>query len=132
MPSCLTLAAIGLHLASYHTDAPTNKAYGPAYNNVNPGVYAATKCGLIVGTYRNSIRRQTAYIGLNQDIKLTKNVGLFGSIALATGYEKTIISMGMIGAYGQVNNYRLRLGYIPKFEKMNDTHVFHVTIERRF
>lgn len=58
-------AELVIHTASFHTDRhPTTKASGGAYNEQNPGLGFRQDFGaaaLQVGTYRNSIRRQSAY-----------------------------------------------------------------------
>ncbi len=126
---CLALAAIGLHLASIHSHTPTNKVYGPEYNNNNPGVYVQTECGLTVGAYYNSLGRLSTHVGFTVDIPHTP---LFVSGGVATGYYAPVIPMGMVGLRADRGPVRMRIGYIPKVGKINDTHVVHLMIERRF
>lgn len=52
---CAALVAVGLHVATWHS-------YGH-FNNVNPGVYAECSNGLTVGTYENSVFKQSVYVG---------------------------------------------------------------------
>lgn len=131
MGSCLALAAIGLHLASYHTDRPSNPEYGPSYNNANPGLYVQTKCGLTVGGYYNSIGRFTAHAGYTYD---APTLPVFVSFGIATGYNYKIpvVPMAMAGFYVNRGDYRMRIGWIPKLGTANDTHVLHLMAESRF
>ena len=46
---------IGLHVVSLHSS--------PGLNNTNPGVYVKTQAGYTAGTYFNSERRQSFYLG---------------------------------------------------------------------
>lgn len=119
--SCLSILAVGLHLASVHSV--------PSYNNNNPGVYVQTEC-LTIGAYYNSERSFSVHAGYTYDVPKTP---FFVAAGLATGYRAApIIPMAMVGLRADAGPYRLRLGYIPKLHKMNDTHVFHLMVERRF
>jgi hypothetical protein len=123
--SCLTLAAIGLHLASYHSDRPTRQDVVTEYNNVNPGLYVKSECGLMAGVYRNSIERTSVYLGYAYE---PRGLPVFVSAAVSTGYYDTVTPIVMAG----VKIGQFRIGYIPKFSKMNDTHVVHLMFERKF
>lgn len=127
--TCLAIAAIGLHLASVHTDRPTNPVYGPEYNNINPGAYVKAECGLTAGLYYNSIRKMTGYVAYTYD---PAGLPLFASVGVATGYDRPVTPIAMAGLRVDAGSYRLRVGYIPKVGKTNDTHVFHLMIERKF
>ena len=67
---------IGLHVFSLHSQ--------PNFNNINPGVYCDTG-NFIVGTYLNSEKKQSVYIGKNFQ---GENFGLM--IGGVTGYVKKI------------------------------------------
>jgi hypothetical protein len=73
----LTGVVIGLHVASAHIPQGNE-------NNFNPGIYARMPSGLTVGTYYNSVRRQSFYAGYTYD--------LFGPVSVTvggvTGYNK--------------------------------------------
>lgn len=135
--SCAALIALGLHLASWHS--------APGYNNANPGLYARSSCGLIedsadlqdgvqIGTYYNSERAQTVYAAWVVDAQpfaRARWFGLFGTAGLATGYRAhPVIPLVMGGITAQpADRLKLRLGYIPKAGKLNDTHVIHLALE---
>jgi hypothetical protein len=63
---------VGVHVGSYHTSKQDSTA-GKPWNNVNPGIYYMwDNEGLssflpdgryVIGTYFNSIRKQSAYVG---------------------------------------------------------------------
>lgn len=127
---CTTIAAVGLHLASFHSPAYD-------YNNLNPGVYIRSECNIVFGTYYNSQRRQTFYIGYAFE---DADIPVFAIVALGTGYgyadepARPISPIGMIGIRSpDMKSFRVRLGYIPRIsDKISDSHVFHFMLEKRF
>ena len=62
--------AIGIHLATYHTDR------SQGYNEFNPGIYAECE-GPTIGTYYNSVRERSTYIGWTEH---------FGPFSLTAGF----------------------------------------------
>ena len=125
---CLALAAIGLHLVSQHTE--------PGYNNVNPGVYVRSECGITAGVYKNSFRRGSVYISYSYD---PKDLPIWASVGAITGYRKlpgTNFRLSPLAIVGlktpEYKGYRLRLGYIPHVEPMTHTNVFHLMLEKEF
>lgn len=52
---------VGLHIGSWHTSKVDHVA-GRPWNNYNPGIYARWD-NIVVGTYLNSIRKQSYYVG---------------------------------------------------------------------
>jgi hypothetical protein len=126
--SCFKIAALLMHVASYHTDAPSNGAYGPKYNNVNPGLAVRTECGLSAGVYYNSIRKVSVYGAYTYDFK---RLPLFVSVGVATGYDTPIAPIAMVGVRVKLSDqFRLRAAYIPKIsQRMNDSHIAHFALE---
>jgi hypothetical protein len=138
--SCAALAAIGLHLLSWHS--------APQYNDVTPGFYARSSCGLVADTaqlqdgvqaggYYNSERRWSFYAGYVIDAKPLPRApwfGVFGSVAVATGYkEKALLPIALVGVTAQLDDdWRLRAGYAPKAGKLNDTHLITTALEYVF
>ena len=118
--TCATLAAIGMHLASYHT--------APDRNNVNPGLYATTECGLTAGVYYNSFERPSVYVGYVYDMR---KLPVFATLAVATGYRNPVTVTGLVGARIDVGDARIRLGYVPKIKGVNAGHLVHLTLEWR-
>lgn len=121
--SCAALAAIGLHLASWHSL--------PGFQNVNPGLYARNACGWQIGAYRNSEDRGTVYVSKLWD---AKRLPIWGSVALATGYrESPVVPIPMAGIRIRLpENLTLRVGYIPRVHHFNEPHVIHAAIELGF
>lgn len=126
--TCAALAAIGLHLASWHSD--------PRFSGVNPGVYAQTDCGVVAGAYRNSERRLTVYAGWSFD---PDDSPVWASAAIATGYgppegkARPVTPIAMVGLKRDLGaRLRVRVGYVPRLGRFNQTHVVHLMIERRF
>lgn len=75
----LTIASlvIGVHLASVHFPQE------PYQNNNNPGWYVKTQSGLTLGTYRNTINRDSFYLGQtfsHEPFSLT--------LGIISGYQK--------------------------------------------
>lgn len=73
----LLALTVGIHIGSYHWD---NK---PEYNNNNVGIYVRTKDGWHLGTYLNTFRKQTVYLGHGWELSQHVNVMVGG----ATGYK---------------------------------------------
>lgn len=121
--TCAALAAIGLHLASWHSL--------PGFEGVNPGAYVRTECGWQAGLYRNSEDRFTVYAGKVWDMK---RLPLWGSVALATGYrELPVTPIAMAGIRVRLpGRLNLRVGYIPRIHGLNEPHVIHAAIEKEF
>ena len=58
-----SIVAIGLHVGTAHIDPDM------PLNDFNPGIYAVLDNGVTVGTYYNSIRKQTVYAGYTTKYK---------------------------------------------------------------
>ena len=124
--NCLAIATIGLHLVSWHDTG--------GYNNVNPGVYTKTECGITIGAYENSINKTTVYVGYTYD---PPKLPVWASVAIATGYKPetnmTLTPIGMVGLKSQqYKGTRFRIGYIPKIKGVNQVNVLHLTFEKSF
>ena len=85
MSGCLsTVAAIGMHLASWHAD--------PGFNNLNLGGLVRYDCVILgaqpqLGTYYNSERGVTAYAALEWEYNREARVTPFLVLGAGTGYE---------------------------------------------
>lgn len=77
MCNLMTIATVGLHLVSLHTE--------PDYNNINPGIYIRNECNIQVGYYFNSVKKDSFYVSY---IKEHDTRPLYGGIGLVTGYRK--------------------------------------------
>lgn len=105
-----------MHLGTIHVnpDIPLN--------GVNPGIYVQSVDGITIGTYFNSINRQTAYVGYNIQY------GKFGFLTgVATGYN----SSGIPFIFPSYRLAQFRIVYLPKTID-TASHVIHFSIEKEF
>jgi hypothetical protein len=105
------IAAVGLHLASHHSL--------PGYNNSNPGVYVKTTEGYTAGTYYNSERRQTFYLGRTFEAQLVPWLSAGVTVGAITGYRPSpVLPMAIpsvrVPLAGDVS---ARVAYVPPIEK---------------
>lgn len=96
---------IGAHLYSYHFDNKaydtvivdgntTTTAHNSGYNNRNPGLYARWSNGVTVGTYYNSNKNQSYYVGKT----FTDDADRFSvTLGLVSGYTKVEIGKDPTG-----------------------------------
>lgn len=122
---------IGAHLASYHDRGN--------YNNNNPGLYVRYN-DFVVGSYYNSMKKQSTYFGYNFEIN-TPGLPLVDSVGIlvggVTGYLKETQIVGFTpmfipSAKFLVTDYTgFRVAFLPKF-KMNKANVFHLSFEKNF
>lgn len=127
LASCTAVAetSVGLHIGSQHIDAEQK------FNNFNPGVYVVHN-GWTAGTYYNSIKRQSYYVGHTFEYRMGRASAAL-TIGGITGYRygpvapllAPSVRIGLSGGYG------LRLFYLPKV-KYTGAHVVHLAIERKF
>lgn len=74
---------IGVHTVSVHME----RGEGRGWNNSNPGVYMRWDNGLTVGTYRNSLYKQSAYLGWTL---VDKTDTLAVTLGVVSGYDKVV------------------------------------------
>ena len=108
----------GLHLVSYHAPEKT-------YNNTNPGLYYRHPDGWTAGFYRNSLRRDSIYVGY------TWKYGIFDvTTAGVSGYfhkvQPLLVPSVSLGTWYGVTP---RIAYIPRVEKKIGSHVLHLMVE---
>lgn len=128
MGNCLAVAALAAHLGSVHTHG--------GYNNVNPGLSVRTDCGIVAGTYYNSQKRESFYLGYSYELPRTP---LFATLALTTGYRSprsgkkfAVAPLPMVGVKLPIaDHWRVVLGYVPQIRPSN-THVGHLMVEYKF
>ena len=108
----------GLHLASYHAPEKT-------YNNLNPGLYWRHPDGWTAGFYRNSIRRDSLYVGYTW-----KYGRLDITTAAVTGYFHTVqpLLVPSVSLFTW-RGITPRIAYIPRVEKKIGSHVLHLMVE---
>jgi hypothetical protein len=71
---------VGLHLVSGHASG--------GLNNANPGAYVRFDNGVTVGTYRNSYRRNSVYLGYTAETSATDRLSLAVTVGAITGYQR--------------------------------------------
>lgn len=115
--NCLDLAAIGLHVASLHSKA--------GYNDVNPGVYIESQCGIVAGAYYNSYRQPSVQIGWRGE---PDRLPLFIEVGAVTGYPRHAVEAY---AMGGVRLGPLRIGAVPHVPGLNRTTMVHAMVQFR-
>jgi hypothetical protein len=79
-------AVVGVHLVSYHVEKSGSSDPGDmGWNNKNPGLYARWGNGLTVGAYRNSLYRNSAYLGWTFSDAIDRFAITLGAVS---GYDK--------------------------------------------
>lgn len=107
-------AIIGIHLATAHIDASKQ------LNDVNPGVYVQTTNNIVVGTYYNSLNKQSTYAGY---VYKTPHIDFV--VGGVTGYSTDILPMILPTAkLGPV-----RLMFLPKIS-VTGSNILHLSIEK--
>lgn len=116
-----SIMAIGIHIGTAHVDPDM------PLNDFNPGVYAVFDNGVTVGTYYNSIRKQTVYAGYTAKYKQFSLM-----VGGATGYNYKVVPMIVPSVVLPLaEDFNLRIAYIPKM-KITGAHVVHFTVEKTF
>jgi hypothetical protein len=78
-------SVVGLHLRSVHADNGKAPAGSYGWNDNNAGAYARWRNGFTVGAFRNSLDRNSAYVGWT----LSDNADRFSvTLAALSGYDK--------------------------------------------
>lgn len=119
----------GVHVGSYHVekvDPVTNKGW----NNTNPGAYLRWD-NVVVGTYYNSIRKQSVYAGYVYP--LTDNIDVV--VGAVTGYNgpgysaKAVMPMVVPSFHFAVaKDVEARVHFLPKAAKGGATAI-HFSLE---
>jgi hypothetical protein len=92
---------------------------GRGYNNSNPGAYVKTTKGYTAGTYYNSERRQTFYLGRTFETQLVPWLSAGVTVGAITGYRPhPLLPMAIpsvrVPLPGAVS---ARVAYVPPIEK---------------
>ena len=130
MAGCLSaVAAVGLHLASWHAD--------PGYNNFNPGFFVRSDCEILkaqpqFGTFYNSESKISAYGALEWEYDREATLTPFLTLGAATGYEAyplvPVVSAGWRILFGDIG---VGAGYTPPFGDYG-SHLIHAVVDLRF
>jgi hypothetical protein len=102
--------AVGLHIGSHHFEARESGTW----NDANPGVYARWSNGLVVGTLRNSERRQSVYVGKVFETPRWHGLGADVTVGGITGYARDVSPLVALSGSLKVGKTTARLSYLPK------------------
>lgn len=129
---CCTVVAIGIHLQSLHIDQ-TSWLKQESINDHNYGVYVELNKGAILGTYRNTLNRQSNYAGYNHHFGEVFGVIPTISFVGITGYNTFFIVPAIVPSIARHfgNSWYGRITYIPKTD-VTGAHVVHGILEKRF
>jgi hypothetical protein len=119
--------AVGLHIGSHHTEA---REFG-TWNNRNAGLYARWESGLVVGTLRNSERRQSVYVGRVFQTERWHGLGADLTVGGITGYARDVSPLVALSGSLKVGKTTARLSYLPKSHPKSSAAV-HLSMERSF
>lgn len=121
---------VGIHMFSYHDK--------PGYNNTNPGLYLKYR-HWTVGTYFNSLKKNSTYFGYNFEYPLKDRFvdSLDLTLGVITGYQKKIGNLNVSALVvpsvriDVAQKTSIRITYVPRIREYNDTNVIHLSLERR-
>lgn len=124
------VAAVGLHLGSQHFAPLPNQ---PEFNNRNPGLYVLFDNRVAVGTFYNSLRRQSAYVGYNVPLATYGPIKFGILVGGITGYPLAKVAPLVLPSarFALAHNVRLRVGFLPR-TKVTGAYVAHFMAEYRF
>ena len=140
--------SVGVHTVSHHTkgsyydyELRTRREF----NNSNPGLYLQASeswdgntANVTVGTYKNSIYRQTTYatVGFGREINSTFDIGL--QIGLATGYNSgfgykgSVVPMGgLVVTTKLTDKLNANVIFVPPVNS-DTAGVVHLTLDHKF
>jgi hypothetical protein len=106
----LAPSAIGLHIGSHHLEARQTGTW----NDINPGIYARWSSGLVMGTLRNSERRQSVYAGWTWETPRWHGLGADVTVGGITGYARTVSPLLALSGSLKAGNTTARISYLPK------------------
>ena len=125
---------IGLHLGTYHfsQNKVSSKHFKGTWNDFNPGVYAKLNKGITFGTYYNSERKQSFYVGKTFSKNLTNNLEIAATVGVISGYNKTVLPLVLptVG-YKFHQDFAVRVGFVPKVNKQGSAGL-HLMFEKQF
>ena len=124
------VAAVGLHLGSQHFAPLPNQ---PEFNNRNPGLYVVFSNQVAVGTFYNSLRRQSSYLGYNLQLATYGPVSFDILVGGITGYPLAKVAPLVLPSarFALTHNVGLRVGFLPR-TKVTGAYVVHFMAEYRF
>ncbi len=126
--SCFTglgsAATFGLHLGSRHDEA--------GFNDRNLGIYAKFDNGLTLGTFENSVSRQSFYVGKTWEIPVAEQLDAAVTAGAITGYDRDISPLLVPSlAFEVAPGIKLRGAVLFKVNKTG-ANAFHLMLEKEF
>ena len=115
---------VGLHLFSAHEQ--------PGMNNTNPGVYVRLDNGLTLGTYFNSVRKQSAYAGWTFETPEWNRLTAAITIGAVTGYATKVTALAVPSAAFHTEPVTVRVGIIPRPPVKGGSGALSLMIEHHF
>lgn len=125
--------AIGVHLGSVHSSPDACRAgSGRPCNDANPGAYLRSG-PWVVGGYHNSVSRPTVYAGRSWPLASLGPLSLDVAALAATGYPAAAVVplVTPTAAWRVADRASVRLSYLPRLGRWNETHVLHLSVEIR-
>ena len=118
-------ATYGLHLGSRHDS--------PGFNDSNLGVYAYFDNGLTLGTFENSVSRQSVYVGKTWQYPVAQRLDAAVTLGAITGYDCAVSPMLVPSLAWQVapGGLKLRSAVLFKVNK-NGANAIHLMLEKEF
>lgn len=111
-------AWLDFNIGSKHISA---NGYDFNENNYGLGVTrsVSTRLDVTAGTYKNSYRKHSNYLGFIFSVPVTRYLSVGGLAGLVTGYDDTPINapiaapIAVPSAYVQLGGYKVTIGYMP-------------------
>lgn len=128
------LNTVGLHLGTKHfsQNKVSSKHAQGTWNDINPGVYVKLQNGMTFGTYYNSERKQSAYVGRTFSKNLTQNLEIAATVGIISGYNKSVLPLVLpTVAYKFHQDFAARVGFVPKVNKQGSAGL-HFMVEKQF
>ncbi len=114
---------VGLHLGSFHS--------ATGYNDFNPGIYIELPNHITAGHYYNSNYRDSTYLGYTY----AYNSRIDFTLGLTTGYQIYKYTPLLVPTYkffNIVEDFNLRVAFIPRFFGVVQANVLHAMLEKSF
>lgn len=125
---------VGLHLGTKHfsQNKVSSKHAQGTWNDFNPGMYVKLQNGITFGTYYNSERKQSAYVGRTFSKNLTQNLEIAATVGIISGYNKSVLPLVLpTAAYKFHQDFAARVGFVPKVNKQGSAGL-HFMVEKQF
>lgn len=128
------VSTVGLHLGTKHfsQNKVSSKHAQGTWNDFNPGVYVKLQNGMTFGTYYNSERKQSTYVGRTFSKNLTQNLEIAATVGIISGYNKSVLPLVLpTVAYKFHQDFAARVGFVPKVNKQGSAGL-HFMVEKQF